>query len=68
MSRLFGVFTGVLMALFPAKFLAVMHDLAVENPDDFVERRWLASFVRLEGLITVLLRLKGGRAYAAYMK
>ncbi|WP_152421714.1 hypothetical protein [Halogeometricum pallidum] len=56
------------MALFPAKFLAVMQDLAVENPDDFVERRWLTSYVRMEGLVTVLICLKGERAYSAYMK
>ncbi len=68
MSRLLGGLTGVVMILFPAKFLAVMQELAVENPDDFVERRWLASYVRMEGLLTTLVCLKGGKAYTTYMK
>lgn len=67
MSRIVGVLTGLLMALFPAKFLTTMQNIAVDNPDDYVDRRWVVPYVRAEGLLVVLICLRGGRAYTAFM-
>ncbi|MFC7169398.1 hypothetical protein, partial [Halobium salinum] len=55
------------MALFPTKFLTTMQNLAVENPDDFVDRRWVVPYVRAEGLVVAVVCLRGGSAYRAFM-
>ncbi len=56
------------MALFPKEFLALMQRLAVDNPDAFAERGWVAPYVRLEGLVVTVVCLAGGRVYEVFMK
>lgn len=68
MSRLIGAFVGVVMALFPNKFLTEFENLASKNPDEFQAKHWLVPYVQAEGLLVALLCLAGGRAYALVMK
>lgn len=68
MSRLLGTLIGIVMALFPARFLKLMQDAAIENPDAFTERGWLTLYVRAEGLVVAAVCLNGGSAYTLFMK
>jgi hypothetical protein len=68
MARILGGLVGIVMALFPVKFLMAFENLAAKNPDKFHAKRWLVPYVRTEGLLVALLCLAGGRAYALVMK
>lgn len=67
MSRLLGTLIGTIMALFPATFLKLMQESAIENPDAFTERGWLTPYVRIEGLVVAAVCLSGSRAYTLFM-
>jgi hypothetical protein len=52
---------GLLEFLFPRTVIAVSTRLAYRAPEEFEVKPWVVTMARLEGLVLVLLALRGCR-------